>query len=366
MLLDNIILTLGSEKLMDIQVSDGKILIVDDEPMNVSLLEQSLKLYGYSNIKSTTDAREALPLFKSFSPDLVMLDLRMPHLDGFKVMDQFNAIETGGPLPPILILTAQTDDVVCMRAFKKGAKDFMGKPLNIQEMLGRVKNLLEVQLLQNLLREQNRTLEQLVAERTKELHDTRLSVIQRLGRAGEYRDNETGNHVIRMSHYSCLLAKEVGLEEEHCDLILNAAPMHDIGKIGIPDAILLKPGKLDHDEWQIMKTHVEIGGEILSEDKSDLLQLAHKIALQHHERFDGTGYPNGLKGEAIAIETRIVTVCDIFDALTSKRPYKEAWSVEDAISEMEETSGSFLDGSLVLSFKKILPEVLKVRQKYPD
>lgn len=351
---------------MDIQTFEGKILIVDDETKNVSLLEQALESGGYLNVKSTSDAREALPLFEEFSPDIVLLDLRMPHLDGFKVMDQFNTLELDEPLPPILILTAQKDDAICLRAFKKGARDFMAKPFNLHVMLGRVKNLLEVHLLQRALRTQNKTLAQRVDERTKELNSTRLSVIQRLGRAGEYRDNETGNHVIRMSQYAYLLAQEVGLDDRHCDLILNAAPMHDIGKIGIPDSILLKPGKLDHDEWKIMKTHVLIGGEILSEDSSELLRLAKKVALEHHELFDGSGYPNGLKGDAIALETRIVTVSDIFDALTSERPYKEAWSVEDAVSELESKSGLTLDPKLVDAFKLILPKVLEIKNKYPD
>jgi len=350
----------------DTHIKNARILIVDDEPKNVELLNQALKHEGYKNIESITDPREVLSIYKEFTPDLILLDLRMPHLDGFKVMDQLNAMNKYEPLPPILVLTAQKDDVICLRAFKKGARDFMGKPFNIHEILSRVRNSLEVQLLQNELRKQNEILEQKVQERTEELHSTRLSVIQRLGYAAEYRDNETGNHVIRMSQYSAMLAKKVGLDEQHCDLILNAAPMHDIGKIGIPDRILLKPGKLDHDEWAVMKTHVTIGGEILSNDSSELLQLAQKVALQHHEGFDGSGYPNGLKGEEIAIETRIITICDVFDALTSERPYKELWSVGDTIVELEDKSGTKFDPEFVTGFKEILPEVLAVREKYSD
>ena len=351
---------------MDINIKGACILIVDDEPKNVELLRQSLEHDGYENIESTTDSREALPLFEKFNPSLVLLDLRMPHLDGFQVMKQLQSVGKGDSMPPILVLTAQSDNLICLRAFERGARDFMGKPFNIHELLSRVRNSLEVYLLQKALRGQNEMLEQKVQARTEELHSTRLSVIQRLGRAAEYKDNETGNHVIRMSQYSALLAKKIGLDESHCDLILNAAPMHDIGKIGIPDKVLLKPDKLDHDEWAVMKTHVTIGGEILSEDSSELLKLAQKVALQHHERFDGSGYPNGLKGEEIAIETRIVTICDVFDALTSERPYKKAWSVEDAIAELEDKSGSLFEPKLVAEFKEILPEVLAVKEKHSD
>ncbi|PIQ99957.1 MAG: two-component system response regulator [Nitrospinae bacterium CG11_big_fil_rev_8_21_14_0_20_45_15] len=350
---------------MENKIKNARIFIVDDEPRNVELLRQVLLQHGYLNIRATTDSREVLEIYKEFAPDIILLDLRMPYLDGFEVMRQLKEFNKDAYLP-ILILTAEQDNDICLRALSSGGKDFMGKPINLLEMLTRVNNLLEGYLLQKEVSNQNIILEQKVKERTEELHSTRLSVIQRLGRAAEYRDNETGNHVIRMSRFSSLLAKNVGLGEEHCDLILNAAPMHDIGKIGIPDSILLKPGKLNHDEWKIMKTHTAIGAEILSADKSELLQMAQQMALQHHEKFDGTGYPNGLKGEEISLEARIVTTSDIFDALTSERPYKNAWSVEDSIMEMEKVSGTILDPNLVTSFKKILPEVLKIKSQFSD
>ncbi len=351
---------------IDTEIKNARILIVDDEPGNIELLRQVLDQSGYPNIKTTSDPREVLSIYKEFDPDILLLDLRMPHMDGFAVMEQLKEFNKGNTYCPILILTAEQGNEICLKALNSGGRDFMGKPINLLEMLTRVRNLLETYLLQKKVRNQNLILEEKVKERTKELNNTRLSVIQKLGRAAEYRDNETGNHVIRMSRYSALLAKKVGLNEKHCDLILNAAPMHDIGKIGIPDSILLKPGKLDHAEWQIMKTHVAIGAEILADDESELLQMAQKMALQHHEQFSGSGYPNGLKGEEIAIEARIITTSDIFDALTSERPYKKAWSVEDAINEMESKSGLILDPKLVTAFKEILPDVLKIKAQFSD
>jgi putative two-component system response regulator len=349
---------------MDVEIKSGKILIVDDEPKNVELLEKALFRNGYQNFKSTTDPREVLSIYKEYSPDLLLLDLVMPQLDGFAVMEQLKPLTQD--YFPILILTALNDDSTCLKALDNGGKDFMIKPFSLIEMLSRVKNLLEIQLLHKRVRNQNLILEQIVQERTQELKSTRLSIIQRLSLAAEFRDHETGNHIIRMSNYSALLARKVGFDDQRCELILNAAPMHDIGKIGIPDSILLKPGKLDNDEWQIMKTHVDIGAKILSNDHSKLILLARQIALQHHEKFDGSGYPNGLKNEEILAEVRIITVCDMFDALTSKRPYKEAWSVEAAITELENKSGSALDPKLIIAFKEILPSILEVRAKHLD
>jgi len=346
-------------------IEHARILIVDDEPANVELVRQTLSHQGYLNIRTASDPREVLGIYKDFEPDILLLDLRMPYMDGFAVMDQLKANDPNFNMP-ILVLTAEHNSETCLKALNNGGKDFMGKPINLLEMLTRVKNLLESHLLQKKVLNQNLILEEKVKERTEELKTTRLSVIQRLGRAAEYRDNETGFHVIRMSRYSALLGKKIGLDNEKCDLILNASPMHDIGKIGIPDSILLKPGKLDHDEWKIMKTHTTIGAQILADDKSELLQFAQKIALQHHEKFDGTGYPNSLKGEEISLETRIVTTCDIFDALTSERPYKKSWSIEEAINEMEKIGGSILDHKLVASFKEILPDILEIKGKFQD
>ncbi|MFU8788925.1 MAG: HD-GYP domain-containing protein, partial [Methylobacter sp.] len=202
--------------------------------------------------------------------------------------------------------------------------------------------------------------------RTDELRRTRLQVVQRLGRAAEYRDNETGNHILRMSHISALLAKSIGWNDAGCELMLHASPMHDIGKIGIPDHILLKPGSFEPDEWEIMKTHAAIGANILEGDDSDLMRCAREIALSHHEKWDGSGYPYGLSGEAIPLSGRIAALADVFDALTSERPYKKAWTIEAAVDLIKQNNGSHFDPALVSAFLQQLPEILKIRERFSE
>lgn len=240
------------------EMAAAGILIVDDEPANVRLLQQMLTLDGYRNVIGITDPRETLARIAEQDTDLLLLDLNMPHVDGFAVMDQLRGLD----LPPsILVLTAQSATQVRLRALRAGAHDFLAKPFDMAELLARVHNLLEVHRFQIHLRRENAILEARVRERTRELHDTRLEIIHRLGRAAEYRDNETGLHTIRMSRYSATLGRLAGLDEEATDLLLHASPMHDIGKIGIPDRILLKPGKLDAEGWAIMQTHARIGAD---------------------------------------------------------------------------------------------------------
>jgi putative two-component system response regulator len=207
---------------------------------------------------------------------------------------------------------------------------------------------------------------EMLKKRNRELETARREIVVRLGRAAEYRDNETGMHVIRMSNYSAALARAAKLPEEQCDLILQASPMHDVGKIGIRDNVLLKPGKLEGDEWTNMKTHVDIGVSILSGGDSKIIQLAQEIAATHHEKYDGSGYPKGLKGEEISISGRIVPICDVFDALTSVRPYKKAWTVEDAIDLLKQEKGKHFDPALVDMFISILPEILEIRERHSE
>jgi putative two-component system response regulator len=347
------------------ELLSAKILIVDDEPKNVEVIKQVMEMAGYENIRFTCDPREVCGIYTSFWPDLVLLDLNMPHLNGFQVMEELKKVEQRDYVP-VLILTAQTDRESRLKALRAGAKDFLLKPFDLVEVIHRIQNMLEVRLVQNKLRNQNFNLEEKVQERTKELYKTQLSVVQRLGRAAEYRDNETGNHVLRMSRVAALLAKHMGFDEKHCDLILNAAPMHDVGKIGIPDGILLKPGKHDLEEWGVMRTHAEIGYHILADDPSELMQLAATIALQHHEKWDGSGYPNGLKGEAISIEARITTVSDVFDALTSERPYKRAWPVEDAVKYIVEQKGVSFDPEIVEKFTEVIPDIIRINDQFVD
>jgi putative two-component system response regulator len=229
-----------------------------------------------------------------------------------------------------------------------------------------MRNIIEVRLLHQALRRQNNLLETEVRRRTQELHETRLEIVRRLGRAVEYRDNETGLHVIRMSHYAASLGRVIGMSPSECDMLLNSCPMHDIGKIGIPDHILLKPTQLDSDEWVIMQSHTTIGAELLAGHHSGLMHMAYQTALTHHEKWDGSGYPRGLRGEAIPLVGRITAICDVFDALTSERPYKRAWPVEDAVAEIRNRRGTHFDPELVDRFDTILPEILDIHRQYPE
>lgn len=346
-------------------ILNAQILIVDDQAANILLLKKILQKAGYQNIHSTMDARQATRLYVEHNIDLLLLDIRMPYLDGFKVMDELKNT-LGEDYLPILVLTAELTSETKNKALNSGAKDFLTKPFDSLEILLRVNNIIEVRLLHKKIIKQNQELEEKVKARTKALEQSQIEIIQRLGLAAEYKDNETGNHVLRMSKASQLLAQAAGLSDVEVDMIISAAPMHDIGKIGIPDSILLKPGKLNATEWTVMKKHVEIGGKILSGSDAPLMVMARQIAMTHHEKWDGTGYPQGLSGEAIPIAGRICAICDVFDALTSERPYKQAWSIEDAMAFLKEQRGRHFDPDLVLIFEKILEQVLIFRSEHLD
>jgi putative two-component system response regulator len=342
---------------------EKSILIVDDEPANLKLLDRMLRGQGYQSLVLVADPREVLARYRETQPDLILLDINMPHLDGFQVMDQLKSLNDP-LLPPIVILTAQHGKEFQLRALAGGARDFVAKPFDRNELLMRVRNLLDAQLAHRLVHDQKAVLEEMVRTRTEELRRTRLQVVQRLGMAAEYRDEETGYHILSMSHTCALLARAIGWSEADCDLMLNASPMHDIGKIGIPDAILLKPGKFEPDEWEIMKTHTTIGAKLLDGDDSDIMHMAREIALTHHEKWDGSGYPNGLSGEAIPLSGRIAALADVFDALTSVRPYKKAWTVDAAVDLIKESNGRHFDPALVEVFLRALPEILKIRERF--
>ncbi|MEJ2576803.1 MAG: response regulator [Gammaproteobacteria bacterium] len=346
---------------------NSRVLVVDDQPANVLLLRKMLGAAGYQSVATTTDPTAVRGLHRAEPFDIILLDIRMPRLDGHGVMAQLQEdARASGDYVPVLVLTAQEDEETRLKALAAGAKDFVTKPFNRTEVLNRIRNMLEVRLLHKAVRQQNEVLEQRVRERTAELRETRLEIIRRLGLAAEYRDNETGLHIVRMSRFSQVLARAAGFDEYQAELILNASPMHDIGKLGIPDRILLKPGRLDEEEWAVMQTHVHIGARILDGHPSELMQMAARIARHHHERWDGTGYPHGLAGEAIPIEARIVAVADVFDALTSRRPYKEAWPVETAVAELHRIAGSHLDPTLVNLFVSRLPEILDIKQQHAE
>lgn len=341
-------------------LSAAPILVVDDNPVNVALLEDLLEDGGYDNVTSTTNPAEVEPLVRATPFDLILLDIRMPGLDGFQVMERLaDPIQQG---LPVLVLTAQTDRETRLAALKGGARDFITKPFDADEVLYRVRNLLEIRLMYRERTRQAEILEEKVRERTAELHDAHCEVIRHLARAGEYRDTDTGRHVERMSRYCQRLAQAAGLPATTCDHILYAAQMHDLGKIAIPDSILRKPGKLDEAERAVINTHSAIGAEILSPTSPNpIIRMAHVIALTHHEKWDGSGYPARLAGEAIPMEGRITAICDVFDALTMTRPYKKEWGVDDACALLRAEAGRHFDPRLVGLFLEVLPDILAIK-----
>jgi putative two-component system response regulator len=341
------------------------ILVVDDEPVNLKLLDKLLTAQGYRAPVLVQDPRDVLERYRQHRPDLILLDINMPHLDGYQVMAQLQALNDP-LLPPIVILTAQLGRDYLVKALAAGARDFVGKPFDRVELLMRVRNLLDAQCAHRLLHDQKAMLEDMVRARTEDLQRTRLQVVHRLGRAAEYRDNETGLHTIRMSHYAARLAHSMGWNAADCELLLHASPMHDVGKIGIPDAILLKPGKFEPGEWATMQTHAAIGADILGDSDSDLLQLASTIARSHHEKWDGSGYPQGLAGETIPLAGRIVAVADVFDALTSVRPYKKAWPVDEAVRWIHDNAGTHFDPVVAAHFAQCLPDILAIRERFKE
>ena len=335
------------------------LLVVDDNPRNIDVLIDIFD--GVCATLASTGGAEALALVRSgrVLPDLILLDIDMPGLDGFAVCEALK----GDPRVrhiPVIFVTAYTDAGHETRALGVGAVDFIVKPVVPAVALARVRTHLELAAHRNRL-------ERLVAERTREVESTQLKVLSHLGTAGEYRDDETGNHVRRMSHAAEMIAAEAGWDDTHRQLMLHAAPMHDIGKIGIPDRILLKPGKLDADEWVVMRSHPVIGARIVGDGQSSpLMAMAREVAIAHHERWDGGGYPTGRGGESIPLPARIAAIADVFDALTSARPYKPAWSVDDAARHIEAQAGTHFDPALVACFLRRSEAVGRLREEHPD
>jgi putative two-component system response regulator len=334
-------------------VQNSRIFIVDDQPENVLLLERALHNAGYVYLKSTTDSRKVLAMFTDFRPDLVALDLRMPHVDGFSLLKQLRSRVPAGDFVPVLILTADNSRRAKQEALGLGAKDFLTKPIDVGEALLRIYNLLETRWLHVELQKHSEVLEEKVRIRTEELEQAQLEILQRLALAAEYRDDCTGQHTERVGELAATLGAAIGLSSQHVELIRRAAPLHDIGKIGIPDGILLKPSKLTEEEYVQIKRHVEIGRAILSGSRFPILQMAEQIALYHHERWDGSGY-HALKGDAIPVEARIVGLVDAFDVITNARPYKEASSFEAATAAIRQEKGAQFDPSLVEAFMMLL------------
>lgn len=339
-------------------MSNQRLLIVDDEPSNLNLLRQILKNdYDLAFAKSGADA---LANVFAQNPDLVLLDVMMPGMDGYAVCERIKQDPRSSDIP-VIFCTAMSDEVDEVKGFTLGAVDYITKPVRPAVVLARVKTQLA-------LSDQNRAFQQRIDAIHADLLESRLMALQMLGRAAEFKDNQTGLHVIRMSHYAQLLARANGWNEEECAILLNAAPMHDIGKIGTPDHILLKPGPLTDEEMMIMRLHCASGAKIIGEHggAARLFEMARVIALTHHEKWDGSGYPTGLAGEDIPIAGRIVAVADVFDALTSRRPYKQAWPVEKAADYLKEQAGRHFDPPLIGLFLQLLPQAREIMRKWPE
>ncbi len=346
------------------------ILIVDDEEAIRRLLHQKLSSEGYQ-CQEAGNAEQALDKLRSNPVGLVILDIKMPGKSGIELLPEIKASYAD---TAVVMATATADINVAINCMKQGAYDYITKPFNLEEVILSVGRALEKRRLELENREYQQHLEDEVARRTKQLRQAleklrvaSLDTIYRLSRAAEYRDEETGAHIKRMSYYAATIARKIGLSHETVEMILYAAPMHDIGKIGIPDHILLKPGKLDPDEWAIMKQHTTIGGEIVAGSDTEFIKEAELIARTHHEKWDGSGYPNSLKGSKIPLAGRIAAVADVFDALTSKRPYRrEPFSVEIAFDIIREGRGSHFDSKMVDAFLATKDEILAIEDKFKD
>lgn len=345
--------------------SDVKFLLVDDNPMNLEVIEGALLSGGYQHFEKVNEPLSLSKVLAEKSFDLVLLDINMPILNGFAVLS-FLQQQLQEKCPPVIMLTALNDQEHVNKALDAGASDYITKPFNRRELLKRVEIHLTNWLLTQQLSQERSSLEQKVHKRTEQIRQSQLEVINRLGQAAEYRDNETGNHVKRVAIISEAIAREVGCSEHFCSLIYLASPLHDVGKIGISDTIMLKPGKLTDEEFDTMKSHVQIGGEILANSDSEILEMAYEIAMTHHEKFNGKGYPHGLTGYDIPLSGRIVAIADVFDALTSSRPYKEAWPVDKAIELIIREKEQHFDSDLVNAFIRVVEPTLEKIKRYSD
>lgn len=332
----------------------ARILMVDDEESNLELLRRILEPVGFKDLQETVDPFQVLPLCQQLQPDLVLLDIAMPGMNGFEVLAEIRGHMGEEEYLPVLVLTSDHSPDTKRRSLSAGAQDFLTKPLSPAEVRLRVRNLLETRFLHVALQDHNRDLEERVRERTAELEEAHSEILARLARAAEYRDDETGEHTRRVGRLSGAIAQELGLGPEEVSLILRVAPLHDVGKIGIPDDILLFPGPLTPEHMEVMRSHTEIGGNLMSGSGIPLLDLAEQIARTHHERWDGSGYPEGLSGEEIPIAGRIVAVADSFDALSHTRPYEPAWALEDAWWEIARKAGTDFDPGVVDAFTEVL------------
>ncbi|MFK8114694.1 MAG: HD domain-containing phosphohydrolase [Rubripirellula sp.] len=367
--------------------SDAKILIIDDEQVNIEIVKAYLEEERFENLISTTDSTKACGMIREQRPDIVLLDINMPNVSGLEILEMMRA-DKEMQLTPAIVLTAANDPEIKIKALGLGASDFLAKPVDPSELMIRLQNVLAVKAYQDHLADYSEKLEQQVRIRTAELIRSRQEAIHCLARAGEYRDDDTGHHVTRVGRYSALIAGEMGFPREAIDLIEQAAQLHDVGKIGIPDAILHKPGKLDpqefdmikehcsigrriinplsHEESIRLKTHTSVGMQIMGSTNSPVLKLAAVIAATHHEKWDGSGYPKGLAGNAIPIEGRIVAVADVFDALSSARPYKEAFTIQKCLDILNDGRGTHFDPRALDAFMRRKDDAIRIREEYFD
>ncbi|KAA5538546.1 response regulator [Roseiconus nitratireducens] len=360
----------------------GRVMIVDDEPINIKLIQKYLREAGYTDFVITSDARKTVEMVRAEQPDIIILDVLMPYVTGLEILEVIRSDDELAALP-VLIITASTDEQTKIEALELGATDFLNKPVKPTELLPRVRNALVLKAHHDQMAAYSKRLEIEVAQRTMDLKQSREEVIHVLACAAEYRDHETGNHVIRVGRFAGIIARQLGLPSDRAELIEQAAILHDAGKIGIADSILLKPGKLTPEEFAIMKRHCEYGQRILSaqpnydgqpfqqfsqrpKTRSPILATAAVIAMTHHERWDGTGYPRGLSGEEIPIEGRITAVADVFDALSSRRCYKNPQPLDDCLETMLQYSGTHFDPRVLEAFLSRIDEVARIVMRLSD
>ena len=344
-------------------VQGRRILLVDDNRTNLNVLVDILKLDYKLGV--AINGPKALEYAGVHKPDLVLLDVMMPDMDGFEVCRRLKAAPETREIP-VIFISAVREGKNKAKGFAVGGVDYVTKPFDGLEVKARVRTHLSLKCAQERLRNQNALLDKRVRERTRELHDTQIEVVTRLCLAAEFRDSETGHHVKRISHYCECIAEQMGMNAADRDMFFYAASMHDVGKIGIPDHILLKPGPLDAAEWEIMKTHTVIGARMLEDGASSLIRMARDIALTHHERWDGQGYPGGLARESIPLAGRITALCDVFDALTSARPYKAPWPITKAVSEVAAGKGTQFDPDVVNAFRSRLDFFVDIKHRFAD
>lgn len=347
-------------------MTDTKVAVIDDTEINLTLMKHLVKKLDGCEAFCFTDSAQGLQWCLDNAPDLIIVDYMMPAPDGLEFIRRFREGTRGGIGIPVLMITANDQKEVRYQALEAGANDFLTKPVDTLEFHARMKNMLVLRDSQKKLSDRAAWLAGEVQKATTEILARENEIILRLSKATDYRDPETGSHILRVAHYARHIAENLGLPEAERELVFQAAPMHDIGKVGIPDHVLLKPGKYEPDEFEIMKRHARIGYEILSNSQVPVLRAGAQIALTHHEKFDGCGYPDGLRGDAIPLFGRICAVADVFDALTSVRPYKAPWETERAVGLLREEAGRHFDPACIEAFLTRWDEVLEIKQRIQD